>query len=143
MKIHILLFAASAFTMLCADTQAAHHSAALAPQVLNAEEKEAMDPQVFAEAVNKLHESGVIDDPQYWIDNAKPGKYVDINMMQNLIMSAAAKFRQPENLDDALAILAEHKVLSNVARWKADLAKPKAAGGGTAAFLIIRLARTI
>ena len=99
-------------------------------QPLRAAEQAPLDPAVFAEAVNKLHQIGILSDPQYWIENVKPGKFIPSANLHPVLIAAANKFEPVDSVPAAIEVLYKNKILSNAEKWNNDIVnKPKAASG--------------
>lgn len=102
-----------------------------------------VDPVILEEAITKLHQVGVINDPQHWIDNVKPGKFIPTADLQPIVIAAANKFESVETVQQALEVLHKNRILSNVDKWTSDLiSKPKAASG-VVGLLFIALSKNI
>lgn len=103
----------------------------------------AVDPLIVEGAINKLHQIGIITDPQPWIDNVKPGKFIPTADLQPIVIAAANKFETVETVHQALEVLHKNRILSNVDKWTSDLiGKPKAASG-VVGLLFIALSKHI
>lgn len=97
---------------------------------LRAAEQAPLDPAVVEEAINKLHQIGIISDPQYWIENCKPGKFIPTANLHPILLAAAGKFEPVDTVSAAIEVLYKNKILSNAEKWNNDIVnKPKAASG--------------
>ncbi len=105
-------------------------------------EQAATDPAEFEAAVNKLHELGIVSDPQYWIENVKPGKFIASTEIQPVVIAAASKFEPVTTVEEAITVLGERKVLMNREKWNDLATKPKIASGVTF-LLFMALAKSI
>lgn len=105
-------------------------------------EQGSIDPAEFEAAVNKLHELGIVADPQFWIDNVKPGKFIASTEIQPVVIAAAGKFQPVTTVEEAISILGEHKILMNREKWNDLATKPKIASGVTF-LLFMALAKSI
>ncbi len=101
-----------------------------------------VDRSVFEEAVNKLHEIGVISDTQFWMANVAPGKFVESSQVREVVMAAAGKFEPVESLPQAIDVLQKNRVFLNAEKWRTGLQKPKMASGDVI-LLITSLAKGV
>ncbi|HRJ73429.1 MAG TPA: hypothetical protein PLS03_14485 [Terrimicrobiaceae bacterium] len=101
-----------------------------------------VDRSVYEDAVNKLHEIGVISDAPFWITNVAPGKFIAASPVQEIVMAAAGKFEPVDSLPQAIDVLQKNRVFQNAEKWRTDLQKPKIASG-VVILLITSLARNI
>jgi len=109
---------------------------ALVPAQAQSQQRQ-IDPVVFEDAVNKLKDLGIIDDPKFWIDRAKPGQYIEAEPVRQLLIAAAAKFEPVTNIQDAVAVLQKNKALNATIGEQAKFA------GGVVQVMILRLSQAI
>ncbi len=102
-----------------------------------------VDPTVLADAVAKLNAIGVVQDPQYWMENAQKGKVVPSTSMQEVLILAAGKFGPATTIEEALEILQKQKILSDMERWKHQLIDKSNFPGADAFFLLKVLAEKV
>ncbi|HRJ73430.1 MAG TPA: FAD-dependent oxidoreductase, partial [Terrimicrobiaceae bacterium] len=81
------------------------------PKLSNAEKSP--DLADFRAAVAKLAAAGVISDPAYWLDNARPGNPFDGGKVGEVLIRYAGNHQPAESLEAALAVLAEKKILTD------------------------------
>lgn len=105
-------------------------------------EQASTDPAEFEAALNKLHELGVVAEPQYWLENVKPGKFIPSTEIQPLVIAAANKFETVTTIEEALEVLNKQKVLMNREKWNDLATKPKVASG-VVFLLIMAMAKSI
>lgn len=101
-----------------------------------------VDRSVYEDAVNKLHEIGVISDARFWLTNVEPGIFVPSSQVQEIVMAAAEKFEPVGSLSQAIDVLHKNRVFLNDEKWRTDLQKPKIASG-VVILLITSLAKNI
>lgn len=102
-----------------------------------------VDPSVLETAVMKLSERGIVTDSQYWIDNAQVGKVIPSSSMTEVLILAANKFEPASTIEEALEILQQQKILSDMERWKHQLIDKSNFPGADASFLLYVLAEKI
>ncbi len=113
---------------------------------LDAEAVSAEADGKLAASVAKLKELGVIGDPDYWLQNAVRGKSCDGAMVGDLIISAAKKFSPADNVQDAVNILVDNKILENkdsVEYWQTKAVAGKKCPGRFVSIMINQLADTL
>ncbi len=102
-----------------------------------------LDPTALQESVTKLQELGLVQDPQYWMENAVPGKSVPIGPLQELVIAAANKFQNVSSVEDALNVLQQKKILTDMERWRRQLLDRPSISGKDTIFLLYVLAQKI
>lgn len=100
-----LVFLALA-TVLPVDSRPSHRPAVVA------EADEATDGKLAA-SVTRLKDLGLISDPDYWIENARKGKTCDGGMVAELLIATAKKFQPVDDLEAAVVVLKDNRILEN------------------------------
>lgn len=94
-------------------------------------------------SVAKLKELGVVSDPDYWLQNAVKGKSCDGAMVADLLLTAAKKFAPADNVQDAVKILVDNKILQDkdtVEYWQTKAVAGKKCPGRFVSLIINQLA---
>ncbi len=112
------------------------------PMASLSEAKE-IDPVVFEAALNKLKDLGIIADTQYWIDNVRPGKFVEAQPVREMVIAAASKFEPVNDVPAAMQVLQKQKVLYAADKWSTDLVEKNKLAGGLVVIIINRFADKI
>lgn len=100
----------------------------------------------LVDSVAKLKELGIISDPEYWLQNAVKGKSCDGGMVADLIINAAKKFGTADNLQDAVKILVDNKILQDkdtVEYWQTKAVAGKKCPGRFVGIIINQIASTL
>lgn len=100
----------------------------------------------LVDSVAKLKELGIISDSEYWLQNAVKGKSCDGGMVADLIINAAKKFGTADNLQDAVKILVDNKILQDkdtVEYWQTKAVAGKKCPGRFVGIIINQIASTL
>jgi hypothetical protein len=105
---------------------------------------ESFDLSDLKSAVARLKKLGVIDDEQYWTDNAKPGRPIDGALVGSVIIRAANKLQPADSLEAALTVLSSRGIIRDTKGYWTNNARPgKKCAIGQVIPLFVRLSRAI
>jgi hypothetical protein len=94
-------------------------------------------------AITRLAELGILEDAETWRAEVLPGEFVTTNRLIPVVIAAANRFEPAEDLEDAIVVLSQAKVLHNPDAWRNDLVGPKKIAGGVVALLFVALSDRI
>ncbi len=104
----------------------------------------ALDLAGFRTDVAKLKAAGFIDDETYWIENARPGNPFDGGKVGGVLIKFAGRYRAVTTLSEAMAILADEKILLDTKGfWAANAQPGKKCAIGLVAPLFQKLASAV
>lgn len=114
-----------------------------APVKLSNPEK-SLDLSEFRDSVAKLKAAGVITDENYWLTNARPGNPFDGGKVGEVLIAIANKYRPATTLTEAMAILADEKILLDTkGYWIANALPNKKCAIGIVGPLFVKLSKTV
>lgn len=103
-----------------------------------------LDLADFREAVAQLKTLGVITDENYWLTNARPGNPFDGGKVGEVLIAIANKYRPATTLNEALAILADEKILLDTKGfWTSNALPGKKCAIGIVSPLFVKLSKTV
>ena len=105
---------------------------------LHAAEMRVTDAEIAA-----LVEKQLIDTPEYWRENAQESKTCDGAKVQSAVIRLASLFKPVATLDEALAVLTQHRVISSPEYWKKTAVPGGSCQGKNVAVLLSRGAAQI
>lgn len=97
-------------------------------------------------AVSRLKELGVVSDPDYWEANARKGRTCDGGMVAELLINTAAKFQPADNLEAAVQVLKENKILQNkeaTEYWETKAVQGTKCPGRFVGLILIKIAEVL
>ncbi|HRJ72392.1 MAG TPA: hypothetical protein PLS03_09205 [Terrimicrobiaceae bacterium] len=100
----------------------------------------------LVEATKRLQELGVMKDPDYWIEHARKGRYCEGGEVADLMIAGASKIGKASNVEEAIAVLIESKVLQNAGGaeyWQKKAVAGAKSPGSFVEVMIIRLAEVL
>ena len=80
----------------------------------------------LSDDIAALAEHGFLNNPEYWTENATPDGKCDGAKTASLLIKLAGVFKKVSSIEDALAVLEEHRVIGSPDYWKKS-----AVSGGT------------
>lgn len=115
--------------------------------VLAKNESESGEPSPeLVEAARKLQETGVMKDPGYWLEHARKGRFCDGGEVADLMVAGANKIGKASNVEEAIAVLIESKVLQNTGGaeyWQKKAVPGAKTPGSFVEVMIIRMSEVI
>jgi hypothetical protein len=78
-----------------------------------AETESAPDDSRLVAAVSRLKELGIVTDSEYWETNARKGHTCEGGMVAELLIATAGKYQPTDNLESAVRVLKDNKILQN------------------------------
>ena len=111
-----------------------------------AEEESAPDDGKLADAVSELKDLGIVTDPDYWLENARKGRTCDGGMVAELLINAAGKFQPTDNLEAAVKVLQENKILENKEAgdfWEKKAVQGTKCNGRFVGLILVQIAKVL
>ncbi len=115
--------------------------------VVAKKESESGEPSPeLVEAAKKLKEVGVMKDPDYWLEHARKGRYCDGGEVADLMVAGANTIGKASNVEEAITVLIESKVLQNAGGaeyWQKKAVPGSKSPGSFVEAMIIRMAEVL
>lgn len=78
------------------------------------------DSAALEEAIKKLTDLGIIQDPEYWLTNARAGRLCDLDHVDHLVLAGARQFADVDSVEQAIDMLASNGVIRSPDYWRSS-----------------------
>lgn len=93
------------------------------------------------ESIAALHERQLLNDPEYWLQNATPTGKCDGVKVAKMLVGAAKVFKtSPATAEEAIQVLAKHGVIGSPEAWRKNAVEGGSMNGANVATVLNRLA---
>ncbi|MEZ0256946.1 MAG: FAD-dependent oxidoreductase, partial [Chthoniobacter sp.] len=93
------------------------------------------------ESIAALHEHQLLNDPEYWLQNATPtGKCEGVKVAKMLVSAAKVFKTSPATAEEAIQVLAKHGVIGSPEAWRKSAVEGGTMNGANVATVLNRLA---